>query len=385
MKKKINYLFVILFTEIVFGQQRVGINTDTPNESTALHISSTSNKRKEAKLEAIISNGTVTRINIINGGFGYPKAPTLFISDGGASITAERKRATATTTIDRQGKITSVKITNGGSGYTSIPTVNIITENALGWALPRVELESLDNHTTPIHIESTDNDADGLLVYNTNKKLHQYPYLFDKTEMKWHEVADSYTSSKFAIFTLLQDAVDIALRKGGDYPHIQTNLFKEPVSNLPGVLAKTQLNKVEVVLPKQIGTYLVEVTFNITTSKKDTDYSFYDTNKCNGIACSKPIAASGEHLMGYFINLDTYNMGLNGGSIGRNVIRKEESVIAKVGATHSISSIFILNITQLNNSNPSIYIRLGRRQDSSYNNPVTILKKWSFIKIKYLR
>lgn len=263
--------------------------------------------------------------------------------------------------------------------------MNIITENALGWALPRVELESLDNHTTPIHIESTDNDADGLLVYNTNKKLHQYPYLFDKTEMKWHEVADSYTSSKFAIFTLLQDAVDIALRKGGDYPHIQTNLFKEPVSNLPGVSAKTQLNKVEVVLPKQIGTYLVEVTFNITTSKKDTDYSFYDTNKCNGIACSKPIAASGEHLMGYFINLDTYNMGLNDGSIGRNVIRKEESVIAKVGATHSISAIFILNITQLNNSNPSIYIRLGRRQGSSYNNPVTILKRGSFIKIKYLK
>ena len=79
---------------------------------------------------------------------------------------------------------------------------------------------------------------------NTNKKLHQYPYFFDKTEMKWHEVADSYTSSKFAIFTLLQDAVDIALIKGGDYPHIQTNLFKEPVSNLPGVSAKTQLNKV---------------------------------------------------------------------------------------------------------------------------------------------
>lgn len=37
MKKKINYLFVILFTEIVFGQQRVGINTDTPNESAVLH------------------------------------------------------------------------------------------------------------------------------------------------------------------------------------------------------------------------------------------------------------------------------------------------------------------------------------------------------------
>lgn len=103
--------------------------------------------------------------------------------------------------------------------------MNIITENALGWALPRVELESLDNHTTPIRIESTDNDADGLLIYNTNNKLHQYPYFFDKTKMKWYEVADSYTSSKFDIFTLLQDAVDVALIKGGDYPHIQTKVL----------------------------------------------------------------------------------------------------------------------------------------------------------------
>ena len=56
MKKKINYLFVILFTEIVFGQQRVGINTDTPNESAALHISSTSNLKQEEGSQVGSSN-----------------------------------------------------------------------------------------------------------------------------------------------------------------------------------------------------------------------------------------------------------------------------------------------------------------------------------------
>ena len=59
------------------------------------------------------SNGTIGGINIVDGGFGYPSAPTLTITGDNGS------NATATCTIDSNGIVETVTVTNAGSSYTT--------------------------------------------------------------------------------------------------------------------------------------------------------------------------------------------------------------------------------------------------------------------------
>ena len=70
--------------------------------------------------------GAVTSLTIDNAGSNYDAAnpPTLTISGGGGS------GATATVTVD--GSLTAIEVTNGGSGYTSSPLVSIVGGNGSG-------------------------------------------------------------------------------------------------------------------------------------------------------------------------------------------------------------------------------------------------------------
>ena len=63
---------------------------------------------------------SVLTLTIIDGGVGYPLAPTLTITGGGDYI----NQASATCTIVG-GVITTVTLVNGGNGYTENPTVSI--------------------------------------------------------------------------------------------------------------------------------------------------------------------------------------------------------------------------------------------------------------------
>ena len=59
------------------------------------------------------SNGTIGGINIVDGGFGYPSAPTLTITgDNGSG-------AQASCTIDENGIVVSVSVDQAGSSYTT--------------------------------------------------------------------------------------------------------------------------------------------------------------------------------------------------------------------------------------------------------------------------
>ena len=74
---------------------------------------------QQAFATAQITDGSVTGINIVNGGSGYTSVPTVSISGGGGS-------GAAGSAICR-GPIDSINITNAGTQYTYEPTINLIS------------------------------------------------------------------------------------------------------------------------------------------------------------------------------------------------------------------------------------------------------------------
>jgi N-acetylneuraminic acid mutarotase len=73
---------------------------------------------RRATAVAIITNGTVVGIRILDRGYGYGDAPAVLVLGGGGS------GATAVATVVN-GVVTAITVTNPGSGYTSTPTVSI--------------------------------------------------------------------------------------------------------------------------------------------------------------------------------------------------------------------------------------------------------------------
>ena len=70
---------------------------------------------------SVVLSGSVTSINVTNGGSGYTTQPIVSIVGGGA-LSGNQAFATAQIT---DGSVTGVNITNGGAGYTSVPAVAI--------------------------------------------------------------------------------------------------------------------------------------------------------------------------------------------------------------------------------------------------------------------
>jgi phage tail sheath protein FI len=91
-----------------------------------------------AVLEANISGGRITSIDIIAPGAGYTN-PTITITGGngtGAAATVTAKDvqepggvAPAAVAVLSGGAITAVNLSSGGSGYTSVPNVSVVTAN----------------------------------------------------------------------------------------------------------------------------------------------------------------------------------------------------------------------------------------------------------------
>ena len=82
------------------------------------------NKITPAKLTPVITNGRITRINIIDPGRGYKVAPNFKINGDGLN-------AEFTISINNLGQITSINITNQGSGYNNSTTITVRPFTAL--------------------------------------------------------------------------------------------------------------------------------------------------------------------------------------------------------------------------------------------------------------
>jgi hypothetical protein len=84
---------------------------------------------QKARLKAHLSgdaNGTLDRIDVLNGGVGFLQAPSIFIGlpESGSSRGLDYEPAEAKASIDANGTVSSVHLTSKGKGYVSAPTVN---------------------------------------------------------------------------------------------------------------------------------------------------------------------------------------------------------------------------------------------------------------------
>ena len=98
----------------------------------------------KAILQAVVVNGSVTAINITNGGLGYHRFPKIIITGGGGT----GARAIAYSGYPNNS-VNLVVITNNGRGYTSTPTVVVIDSDT---PVERLQLET-ELSTTALRYE----------------------------------------------------------------------------------------------------------------------------------------------------------------------------------------------------------------------------------------
>lgn len=155
------------------------------------------------------SNGTVSKINVVDTGYGYPSAPAITITgQPGHSGTA----AQATAVINSEGEIESVTINNAGSGYTSGSVA--AAGNANAGKISRIKLTGLAPKTyrRPPNIvlgAPTAVDQDGNLL-STNVQA----------------------TAKFVLEPTIVNDVQMDNR-GSGYTSIPTVTFSSPSSGTP--------------------------------------------------------------------------------------------------------------------------------------------------------
>lgn len=129
------------------GQASVTINADPKNDSHYLMWQLAEQREDELIQWAIgwadgvdisptvAPGGSISGINVTNGGSGYTSAPTVVLAGGGGT------GATATAIVD-DGEVIGVTVTNPGSGYTSVPTVSFTGGAGTGAAAAAVRSSS---------------------------------------------------------------------------------------------------------------------------------------------------------------------------------------------------------------------------------------------------
>ena len=155
------------------------------NESSAILDVASSDYDKTGSgataIATVDSNGVVTAVAVTNGRSGYvaPVQVSIFGTDDSFDA-AQSARATATVV---NGAIASITVTNGGTGYVSGKTSVSINSANKAVVLPRVDLVSTLNGTTPIN-----NPKDGLHVYNNATNIDSGIYFWNSQatpDPKW--------------------------------------------------------------------------------------------------------------------------------------------------------------------------------------------------------
>ena len=131
------------FTRVKYNGNRYvadnsGVTSTTlyPTHTTGTQTLGTVNWTYEGESAAAIVTvtGSVTSINVTDGGSGYTTQPIVSITGGGATA---GNQASATAQITA-GSVTGINIVSGGFGYTSVPTITITGGNGTGAAATAV-------------------------------------------------------------------------------------------------------------------------------------------------------------------------------------------------------------------------------------------------------
>ena len=105
----------------------------------------TGNNPVKAVLQAVLTDGKVTSINIINAGQGYTSVPRIAVVDPVGAQVLE-------TLVDGDGRIVSVELLNGGSGYDDVPSVYIVDNREDGGTGATATASVFNGRITDINI-----------------------------------------------------------------------------------------------------------------------------------------------------------------------------------------------------------------------------------------
>ncbi|MDO4224950.1 MAG: hypothetical protein Q4C75_03550, partial [Bergeyella zoohelcum] len=227
----------------------------------------------------------------------------------------------------------------------------------------------------------------------------QAPYWFDKSTPKWFEMVDANITPRVSVFSFTGNDLVNSLNYQGDYARfIKSPLFKDPISNIPGVELTTSAGYYAVKLPRVAATYTIEVSLNMTTAPTPgKNYAYNATQECVGYGgpasgkqeCSKDMNAAGYNMMGYFLEMGVLyaSIGYQNADGSNARIRKESPVVDKIGGRHSVSWSTTIKVTPRtdNTADPVVEFMLGRMDRSTYFLPATVIGDGSFIKIQQLK
>ena len=99
----------------------------------------------KASLRAVLTNGEVTSVQVLNAGQGYLTTPRIAVIDPvGASVLE--------TTVDSNGRLVGIELLNGGNGYTDVPSVYIVDNRPNGGTGATASASIFNGRITDINI-----------------------------------------------------------------------------------------------------------------------------------------------------------------------------------------------------------------------------------------
>ena len=104
----------------------------------------------KASLRAVLTNGEVTSVEVLNAGQGYLTTPRIAVIDPvGASVLE--------TTVDSNGRLVGIELLNGGSGYTDVPSVYVVDNRPNGGTGATAVASIFNGRITDINITNFGN------------------------------------------------------------------------------------------------------------------------------------------------------------------------------------------------------------------------------------
>lgn len=137
----------------------------------------TLNSGSEAQLQAIVSNGRISKVLVLNSGSDYNSPPTLTVEGSGSGAIL--------TPLISSGEITEVKVVAGGSGYSPSNTSVTVTSagsNAQFSSTPKIWTVNIFERLLQ---NDQITDDDGVITKGTNQSFGlQYSHLYSPRKLR---------------------------------------------------------------------------------------------------------------------------------------------------------------------------------------------------------
>ena len=224
--------------------------------------------------------GSVTAINVTNGGSGYTTEPIVSITGGGATSDNQASGSAVITS----GIVTGINVVSGGSGYTSVPTITITGGNGSGATATAtcrgpVDAINITNAGTQYDYEPTINliSGSGAVAYPSilNGKIESIIVTFGGSGYFGAPdvviTGDGVGATAFAQVDLSSNIVTgiVITNKGVGYSAGATTVSIV----YPGTGAQFQTNLTELTFNEAATYQELGVTSNQFTNRKTVDYA----------------------------------------------------------------------------------------------------------------